>query len=260
MDLLQQYYLAVPKFLLIFARLSALLITLPVLNSSVIPGQVRILFAFVLSFILVTLLPDPGLHFLSPLSFFILVGREILFGALIGLGANILFEAFAMAGGLIARQLGMGIANVMDPSSQEQQPIFGQFFLFVMIAFLFATNGHHMLVVTLFDNFSLLPLSQGIFADGAGETIVRTMSTALTYSVKLALPAMIFLLILDTAFAFLARVMPQMNVFFVTLPLKVGIGFFIMIISMDIFQSMFDSLFHDVYLYIGTVASQLGGV
>lgn len=260
MDFFQQYYLAVPKFMLIFARLSAMLYTLPVFSSSVIPGQVRILLAFVLSFILVTLLPDPSLHFLSPLTFFILVSRELIFGALIGIGANILFESFSMAGGLIARQLGMGIANVMDPSSQEQQPIFGQFFLFVMIALLFASNSHHLLVTTLFDNFSLLPLGQGSFPNAAGETVARIMSTALDYSVRMALPAMIFLLILDTAFAFLARVMPQMNVFFVTLPLKVGIGYFIMILSMDIFQVIFGSVFHDMYVYVGTMARQLGGV
>lgn len=259
MELIQQYYQNIPKFMLIFARLSAMLMAFPVLSSSLIPSQVRILFAVVLSFVLVSILPDPDLGLIQPLSLFLLVGREILFGSLIGLGANILFESFSLAGGLIARQLGMAIANVMDPSSQQQQPVYSQFWFLVMVAFLFVTNAHHLLIVTLYDNFSLLPLGLGGFPASAGESVVRTMSSALLYAVKLSLPAMIFLLLLDTAFAFLARVMPQMNVFFVTLPLKIGIGYLVMIISIDIFQSLFDSLFHDMYTYIGTMARQLGG-
>ncbi|MCF7800561.1 MAG: flagellar biosynthetic protein FliR [Candidatus Marinimicrobia bacterium] len=260
MDLIQQYYQSIPQFMLIFARISAMLMTMPVLSASLIPNQVRILFAVVLSFVLVSILPEPNLGIIQPLALFLLVGREILFGMLIGVGANILFESFSMAGGLIARQLGMAIANVMDPSSQQQQPIYSQFWFLIMVSLLFVTNTHHMLVVTLYDNFNLLPLGQGAFPAAAGETVVRVMSKSLIYAVKLSLPAMIFLLLLDTAFAFLARVMPQMNVFFVTLPLKIGIGFIVMIISVDIFQSLFDSLFHEMYVYIGTMARQLGGV
>lgn len=260
MDLIQDFAQQVPKLMLIFARLSAMVMTLPWLSYPIIPIRARVLIAFVLSIMVLPLLPDPELASLTLLSLSLMISKEILFGALIGTGARIIFESFSMAGQFIARQVGMALANVMDPSSRQHMPIYSQFWFLLMVVLFLVTNGHYLLIETLYRNFNLLPLGYGHLTAAAGESFVRTMSQAFLFSIKLGLPAMIFLLVLDTAFAMIARVMPQMNIFFVTLPLKVTIGFFVMIISIDIFQVLFEGVIQEMYTYLGTMTGHLGGV
>lgn len=249
----------IPQFLLVFSRLSAMMMALPIISYPIIASRLRILFAFILAVILYPLIPispEP----VSTLSVLIVrVSREILIGLFVGFGAKVIFEAINMAGSFVGRQMGIGIANVMDPTSRQQIPVISQFWALVMITYFFVANGHYLLIQTLFKNFIYIPLSVPAFPSDLGRTVVASGSKAFTIALHLSVPAMVFLLLVDTAIAFTARVMPQMNVFIVTLPLKIGAGIFVLITSIDIFQVLYDSIFQEMDSSIGTIMHYLQG-
>ena len=162
-----------------------------------------------------------------------------------------------MAGSFIGLQMGMAIMNVFDPSSQQQQPFITQLWMFVMIIFFLVTNSHHFLVETLFQNFSLIEPGGGVFSAGVGQSFVNSGSIMYELALKFAAPAMIFLLLVDISIAFIARVMPQMNVFFVSLPLKIGVGIMVLIISLRLFQVLFSTIYNEVETFVYSIINNL---
>ncbi len=249
-----------PVFLLTFARMSALLLSMPILGYRPVSVRVRIMMALVLSFMLMPLLVNSVKLEPFVLTLFVVdLIREVFIGLVIGFGARILFDSFLMAGKLISFQMGLTVVNAIDPATNVNQPIIVQFYSTVLIIFFLLTNSHYLLIETLYQNFRLIPLGKGLFPPGLGETFVSGGSLIWDLGLKFAAPAMIFLIAVDIAIAFAARMMPQMNVFFVTLPVKIGIGIFMLILSLKIFQTMFGIFYDQLELYLSTVLGYLAG-
>ncbi len=248
-----------PGYMLVFARISAMTMTLPIISSPVINSKIRILFAFILTLIIFPTIGYPSSVIGSLPELVFSVSREVLIGLIIGFGCQFIFEGFVMAGGFVGRQMGLGLANVMDPNSHQQVPIVGQFWMFLVITYFVVVNGHYLFIETLFKNFTLIPLQGCTFTPASGRSIIRSGSTAFDIAIRFAGPTMIFLLLVEAAVALSLRVMPQMNAFFVTLPLRIGCGIFALISSLTIFQLLFDSVYEDLFTYLGKIMLQLKG-
>lgn len=249
----------VPGYMLVFIRISGMVVTLPIIGSSVINPKVRVLFVFIFTLIIFPIVDTYTLSINSLPELIFNVSRELLIGLIIGFGARVIFEAFTMAGGFVGRQMGLAMANVMDPSSQQQVPVVGQFWTFLMITYFFVADGHYLFIETLFKNFELIPLGGGTFTPKLGQGIVYSGSMAFNIAIRFAAPTMIFLLLVEAAVALTVRVMPQMNAFFVSLPLRIGCGLIALIASLNIFQLLFDSVYSDLVEFLGGVMLQLRG-
>jgi len=242
-DLIDNIAVWLPAVFLVFARLSALLLSMPVFGYATVSGRIRLAIAVVL-----TLVIAPGVAeaftvtYSSRLLFGLDIAREIMLGLMLGFGARIIFEGFVMAGSLIGFQMGFAIMNVFDPSTQNNQGIIGSFWLLVVVTFFLVTNSHHLLIEIIFFNFKAIPPASALFHPEAGTQLIGAGAMIYDLAVKFAAPMMMFLLMTDVAIAFMARVMPQLNIFFISLPLKIGIGIFMLLISLHIFQSMFGYL------------------
>ena len=126
-----------------------------------------------------------------------------------------------------------------------------------MIIFFLVTNSHYFLIETLFQNFSLIQPGAGNFSGAVGGSFIRGGSIIYELALKFAAPALIFLLLVDISIAFIARVMPQMNVFFVSLPLKIGVGIMVLIVSLRLFQVLFSSIYNEVETFVFTIINNL---
>ncbi len=246
-----------PGFLLVLARLSGLIVTMPIFSYRLISGRIKVMVILSTAVLIYPLVQAPTVAMESIAQMIFQVGGELLTGMLIGMGARVIFEALNMAGSFVGRQMGLAIANVMDPTSRQQLPVISQFWFLLMIVFFLSVNGHYLLIDTIFKNFQLIPLGSAIFSPEAGEVVVRSGSTAFQISLSLAAPAMVFLLLVDTAIALVARVMPQMNIFIITLPLKIATGIFILIISVDIFQLLYDTVYRHIGYYFQNIITSM---
>jgi len=232
--------MVVPVYMLVFGRMSAMMVTMPILGYSTVPVRVRVLIAFVFTLIVAPMLVDGfDKTYTTFLPLAIDMGREILLGLMLGYGARMIFEAFAVAGSFIGYQMGMAIMNVFDPTTQEQTPIIGNFWLLIIVIFFLVTNSHYYLVGTLFQNFKMIKLAGMTFHASAGQAFVNGGTMIYELALRFAAPTMFFLLMIDVALAFMARVMPQLNIFFISLPLKIGAGIILLILSLQIFQTLF---------------------
>ncbi len=243
-----------PLYMLVFARISAMLVVMPVFGFSTVSARVRILFAFVLTLVISPMLA-PTVQYMPTqlLQLFVDVSREILVGLLIGYGAQIIFEAIMIAGSYVGFQLGLAIMNAIDPTSQDQMPIIGNFWMLVILMFFIITRAHYFLVETLFMNFKIIHPAAAQFHGALGETIMRSGSMMYDMAIHFAAPIMVFILIFDVATAFMARVMPQMNIFFVSLPLKIIFGLFLLVVSLNIFQNLFGYFIDQIQGLVGQI-------
>ena len=153
----------------------------------------------------------------------------------------------------------MSIMNVIDPNSDANLPVISNFWLLVMIAFFLVTNSHYFLIEVLFYNFKAIPLNTAVISPAAGQQIVYGGSMIYDLAVKFAAPMMVLMLMVDVAIAFASRVMPQLNIFFISLPLKIGLGIFMLLISLRIFQSIFGYVYDNFENFVLDLMTGLKG-
>jgi len=242
MSLLQMSAQEFEKLLLVMLRVGGIMTVAPVFGHRNVPKTVKIGFIFIISIIIlptITLPTDipPELWALSGMLI-----KEAAAGLAIGFISLLLFIAVQFAGELIGLQMGFGIVNVMDPSSQTQVPLIGQFqFLLAMLIFL-SLNGHHLILSAIVGSFQIIPLGQITFTNMSAELMVRASVDTIALAIKLGAPCIVTLFLLDVALGIVARTVPQMNIFIVGFPLKISVGLFMLAASMPIFGYVFGKL------------------
>lgn len=258
-DLIDKINLMVPGYLMVFARITAMLMILPFFSYAVIPTRVRAMLAFILSLIVFPLLKIDQLRVDSVFLLLAMLAQEVLIGLVIGFGATMVFEGFNMAGELIGRQMSFAAVNIFDPFSQQEKSIVSEFWILLAIICFILINGHHFFIETIFNNFKLIPVGDGHFPPALGASLISGSGNIFVIALRMGGPVLALMLIVDTAMALTARVMPQMNIFFVALPLKIILGILALISSLYIFQMIFDSIYHEMVNYLGTVLKLVAG-
>ena len=247
-----------PIYLLVFGRISAMTASMPIFGYSTVNIKVRLLIT-----IAITAIIAPGqtasfsVNYTNWMLLALDMSREILVGLMIGFGARVIFEGITIAGSYIGLQMGMAIMNVFDPSSQQQQPIISNFWMLIMVTFFLVANSHYFLIATIFENFKFIPLGIATFHPVLGRDFLHVGSQMYDIALKFAAPTIIFLLTVDVSVGFMARVMPQLNVFFISLPLKIGMGIFLLTVSLKIFQSFFGIIIMQLESFVTVVIKGL---
>ncbi|HEY3080042.1 MAG TPA: flagellar biosynthetic protein FliR [Chloroflexota bacterium] len=223
--------LAVPAtyfqtFFLVLMRVAAVVTTMPILSSRNIPPLAKIGLAGILAFVLTPTLPADRPSIPSTfLPFLVMVAQELCLGLLFGFAVQIVFSGLQTAGQFLGTQMGLTIANTFDPLSQTQQINYIDQLYTLVAGLVFLTiNGHHWTIQALQQSFSIVPLGQFALGERVATDLVALMTEALVVSVRIGLPIAVTLLLTDVAFLVLGRSAPQMNIFFVGQPLKIGVG------------------------------------
>jgi flagellar biosynthetic protein FliR len=160
------------------------------------------------------------------------VGAEIALGVVIGMSVKMFFTGIQLAGQFAGFQMGLAIANVMDPATSAQLPILAQFKnLFAMLIFL-VTNAHHWFLRALVESFTLVPPFHIQVHDNLFAAVMAMAANIFIIAIKVGAPVMGAMLITSVAFGMLARTVPQMNVFIVAMPVKIILGLIFLAISL----------------------------
>ena len=253
-DLIDNISKVVPMYMLVFARISALMLALPIFSYGQISPTIRVLLSFVLTLMIAPLVSESfAIVITSTLQLVIYIIREVFIGLILGFGAQLVLEGFSIAGSYIGMQMGMAIMNVFDPVHSQNQPIVSNFWIMIVMMFMLVTNSHYFLIETVFQNFKLIEPGGALLRSGVGRTIVDGGKMMFETGLKFAAPSLIFLLSVDIAISFMARVMPQLNIFFVSLPLKLGVGILMLIVSLRIFQGLFSFIMREMEVFVTTL-------
>lgn len=219
-------------FLLVLVRCLTFYGIGPMFSPQRAPIQVVILAALTTA---IALFPTVDLALWTPtgsfLGYVLLLVREVLLGALLGVVAGLTFVAIRFAGALIGIQMGIAMAGLFDPQSGQDMPLLGRFQeLFAMVLFL-VLDGHHILLRAL--AVSLHRVGPGGFPDGPDLAAVTVAlgSSVFMLAIQVGAPIVAALFLTDAALGFVARAVPQMNVFLIGIPAKIAVGLIFLLVS-----------------------------
>jgi len=231
-------------FFLIFFRVGAILMSIPVFDSKSIPLFFKIALAFATSIILFPMLRvDPVPMATSVLALAVGVTGEILLGLIIGFSVKLIFAGIQLAGQLAGYQMGMALANVMDPSSSQQVPLLAQFNnLFGLLIFI-SINAHYLFIRALTHSFEMVPPLNVNFSGSLMEHLIKMSGNIFVIGIQVGAPVIAALLITSVAFGLIARTVPQMNVLIVGMPLKIVVGLLFLGISLPYFSAFLKKIF-----------------
>lgn len=214
-------------FLLMFARLGTMTMLMPGIGERGIPVRIRLVIALILTLVLLPIYRGSYPTFPDN-NFAPLVGlliQEVIVGAVLGLTARLTLSALEVAGATIANQMGLGFATAVDPNQGQQGMIIGNLLALLGVALIFATDMHHLAIGALDQSYALF--KPGVFLPTGDVTqlMVSIISGAFKIGIQLAAPFLVFGMLFNLGLGILARLMPQLQVFFLGLPLSIMIGF-----------------------------------
>lgn len=256
MEYIQIFYESFPTYLMVFFRITGFLIIAPLFSSRNVLSMMKAALAMLISILVVpTMVDTPFLTIESSLLlFFIYALSEFAIGLSIGFVATLFFDAINLAGQLIDMQMGFGIVNVVDPQSGAQMPVMGTFKYFLTMFFYLSLNGHILLLDALMKSYQIIPLGNFTVDMNLMNFIIYITTNLFVVALKIALPYVGALFATDFILGIIARTVPQMNVFMIGMPLKIGIGFILTIIIIPLYiymlSAFFEKSFTDIYTLI----------
>lgn len=243
-------------FLLLFGRVIGMFAAFPLFGERNVPWSVRIGLTM---FITLLLLPTTTAHQPLPAANFVMLGlgfiRELLVGISIAYLGRLLFGAFQFAVNALDFQSGLSFVQVVNPGSDTSLSVMGQFLNTLMLLLFLELNGHHLLLRALSMSLDAAPLGYASPPLPTASLVARLFGSFVTFGLQLALPAVLLLTLIDIAMGIIGRVVPQLNVFMVALPVKiivmiVTLGFTLPVVS-DIMERLLGVLSEGLAAYVG---------
>lgn len=215
-----------------FMRIGAMFAAVPIFSSRSVPVRIRVLFAFLLSWMLLPVIPEPpDVELISGQALIISI-HQILIGLAMGFIMQLVFAAFVIAGQSIAMAMGLGFASMIDPQNGMQVPVISQAFLIMVTLVFLALNGHLLLIELLAKSFQTLPIGMLVPSREGLWQLVSWGSAMFTGGMLIALPAVAALLLVNLAFGVTTRAAPQLNIFAVGFPVMIMVGLSFMVLTL----------------------------
>jgi len=236
-------------------RVAALVSSAPILNSQLVPVKIRLGIAIAITIVIVPILPPvPSIEPFSAEAILITL-QQILIGLAMGLALQLVFAMFVIGGQIIAYQMGLGFASMVDPQSGTQVPVVSQFYVIIITLLFFSMNGHLMLIQSVHDSFFSMPIGPtGIGLDGVWSLLLWS-SKMYVGAVKIALPAIASIMLINFTFAVVTRSAPQFNIFSIGFPITMVMGFFIIMVTLFTVIPHFSQHIDSVFLLINRMLS-----
>src|SRR5712672_450087 len=216
-------------FMLVFARIGAMVMLLPGLGESNIPVRIKLGIALVLTLVILPLhraAYQIDLQSLMPL--LVLMVHEIVIGIVLGATARVTLAALQVAGAVIAQQMGLGFVTAVDPTQGQQGVLVGNFLTMLGVTLLFATDSHHLVIAALNDSYASFAPGELMSSADIAALATRAFAAAFKIGMQLSAPFLVFGLVFNIGLGVLGRLMPQMQVYFVGVPLSILAGFLVL--------------------------------
>lgn len=235
----------VAAFALILVRMTGLFIISPVFGRKNLPVYLKIGFSLMMALILVNTVQVGNLNYDNNIyQFAFIVFKEFIVGLMIGFVSYIFFSVVYIAGQLIDIQMGFGMVNVLDPTSNIQVPVTSNFYFIVSMLVFLGIRGHHLLIRAIFESYEYIPIGGAVFSDKLVENFLRIFGEVFAIGMKIAAPVTAVIIITDVALGVLSKAIPQLNVFIVGMPVKIVVGIITVIITLPLFIMLLDMLFN----------------
>jgi flagellar biosynthesis protein FliR len=225
---------------LIFARVGAMLMTIPGVGEAYVPPRIRLSMALVISIALAPVV----VGYLPPLPATMggvagWVIREVATGLMIGALLRMMLSALATAGEIVSLQTTLAFAQTANPFQAQPGSTLAAFLTLLGVTLIFATDTHHLFIAGLAGSYEVIPPVSPLLLNDFAAMAVRTVGDSFLLGVQLAAPVLVFSLIFNLASGLVGRVMPQFQIFFATAPLSIILGLSVFALSLGVVGTVF---------------------
>ncbi len=207
---------------LLFARMGAMIMLLPGFGETAVPARIRLAFALALAICIgpatAGIMPEPAN---TALGMGLQITTEVLVGVLLGGAARILVSATATAGQIMGLELGLSFAQTADPTASQSGQLLAVFLSIMGVTLIFATGLHHMFLQGVVGSYEVINVGAAAPVGDAAELALEAVSTSFRVGFQIAMPVIAAGLIFRVGLGILSRLIPQIQVFFVALPLQI---------------------------------------
>jgi len=218
-------------FLFPFVRILAWLSSDPLLGNRVVPTHVRVGLAAILAVALAPTLPVAPRVELVTVEGVLLLMQQIAIGVALGFAVRIVFAAMELAGQFLGLQMGLSFAALFDPINGAQTPVLAQLMSIMAVLLVFAFNGHHLIIMALWDSFQSIPVAPGPLSAQGFMMLVQWGGSLFMTGLHIALPVAAALLTANLTIGLMTRASPQLNIFAIGFPLSLGVGIIVLYLA-----------------------------
>lgn len=228
-------------WLLVLVRVSVLVFLLPILSTEEVPTRFKAGLSFFLSIILFPTLPQTAIVIPANLAaYFLLALKEIYIGAVMGFAGTFIFAGLRFAGAWIDAETGFNMTQIMNPMAGEEDTALAHLLFILFVLMLLGGGGHVFYLQALAESFRLVPLTGAHMASAGLVSVFAVMTTeSFVLGMKIAAPVVATLFVSSIALAMIARIMPQMNVWMVGMPMKIALGVLTLMYSLPMMWQAF---------------------
>jgi flagellar biosynthetic protein FliR len=234
-------------FMLTFGRVGAMVMLLPGIGESNLPARVRLAIALALTAVLLPLHRQAyavDLNALSPL--IVEMIQEVIIGLVLGITARLAVSALQIAGSVVAQQLGLGFVTAVDPTQDQQGVLVGNFLAVLGVTLIFATDMHYLVIAAMNDSYAIFKPGEMPLTGDVAKHITTIVAASFRIGVQIAAPFIAFGLLFNLGLGVLSRLMPQMQVFFIGLPLSILLGLLLLVMVLGAMMGTFTDFLHSV--------------
>ena len=217
-----------------FIRIGAFLMVMPLIGGSFVPVRVRLLLAIVLTGVIAPIVPPTATAEVLSLAGLVMMIQEIGIGVAMGFLVQLVFDAVALGGQVIGMSMGLGFAVFLDRARGVSIPVLGQLFLMLAMLVFLATDGHLAMIQLLAESFRAWPIAGGNLTLPVISELLAWTSQLFVFAVKIALPAITALLVVNLSFGIMSRAAPTLNLFAVGFPVAMLLGFAVIFLNMGV--------------------------
>jgi len=238
--------LRVFQILLVFARIGSTMLMIPGIGETFVPVRVRLMFSGVLALAVAPVIapqlpPEPG----NAAELLTLVAGEILIGIYFGLVSRLLLLTLDTAGRVISFSTGLAAATVFNPSLTEQGTAIGLILTLLGILLLFITDLHHMVIRAVVESYTVFrPGGEMLFGD-LSEAILELTAGSFKVAIQFSAPFYVFSLLFFVCLGVVSRLMPQLQIFFIGLPVQIYVGMLVLSTILGAMMSAFLTYYAD---------------
>lgn len=251
MSILEQFLVSgVFAFMIIFVRFGTAMMIMPGIGDSFVPPNIRLFIALGFSLVMTPVIqphvpnPIPAFGVMLPL-----LVIEFVTGLFIGTIARILMMALDTGGMLISMASGISNAQIFNPSMATQGSVFGAFLSVTGVTLLFVTNLHHLLIHGLVESYEMFPIGGILDTSSMAELMAKAVSASFMTGFQIAMPFVIISLLLYVGMGVLSRLMPQVQVFMIAIPVQIMLALAVLSVVLSASMLFFLTRFEDGMVY-----------
>jgi flagellar biosynthesis protein FliR len=236
-----------------FVRIGACIMVSPVFGAQYVPRRLKIVLALAISVLIAPTLPKAGMPELLSGASVAITAQQLLIGVAIGFLLQMTFDTLALSGQVLANSMGLGFAFNIDPLRGVSTPALGQLYVILGTLTFLSLDGHLALLQLLVDSFRGIPVTGEGFDRDALKILADWGGLMFSGALRIALPGVTALLVVNLAFGVVSRAAPSLNLFAVGLPVTLVMGIAVVLYGLPMMQGGFVSILQDTMMRLREV-------